>query len=109
MQNSVMVVATVTIRPDAYETFRAFERLAVGIMARYGGKVERVIVADRREQGGKLKEVHVVSFPDEDRMMAYLSDEELDGHIHLREASALHTELIIGVDATEYLSAARPV
>jgi uncharacterized protein (DUF1330 family) len=108
MQSRVMVVSTVTVRPDAYETFREFEKLAVGIMARYGGKVERVVVADRRAQGGKLKEVHLVSFPDEDRMFAYLSDEELASHIHMREASTLSTELIIGVESGDHPAVTTP-
>ena len=90
----MLLVATMTVRREAIDEFRAFERQAAAIMARYGGVIERSIVAD--DGSGPLQEVHVVSFPDERALAAYQVDDGLQRIAPLRERSVIQTVIVRG-------------
>ena len=81
----MLLVATMTVRREAVEDFRAFERRAATIMAKYGGVIERTIVAD--DGSAPLQEVQVVRFPDERALAAYQADEGLQRIAPLRVRS----------------------
>ena len=98
----MLLVATMTVRREAVEDFRAFERRAATIMAKYGGVIERTIVAD--DGSTPLQEVHVVSFPDERAFAAYQADEGLQRIAPLRERSVIQTVIVRGEAGPDYRS-----
>ena len=95
-------VVILTVRKDALEAFRAFERHAAAVMAGHGGRIERTIVVSPTDTPDLVKEIHVVTFPDEAAFLAYRSDPRLATLGHLRTASVVHTEVLVGEDGPRY-------
>jgi uncharacterized protein (DUF1330 family) len=100
-------VAILTVRRDALGTFRAFERHAAAVMATHGGRIERTVVAAAAAPD-LVREVHVVTFPDVRAFHGYRDDPRLAEMAHLREASVVHTELLVGEDGPRDDGAAPP-
>lgn len=98
----MILVAILTVRRDAIEAFRAYEARAAAVMARYGGAIERTVVTAPDASGSSFKEIHLVTFPDELALAAYRSDAELGTVAHLRDASVLETEILIGEEGPTY-------
>ena len=65
MPESLSLVAIITVRRAALASFRAFETQAVRIMAEHGGRIERTVVVAEDAQPETIKEIHIVTFPDE--------------------------------------------
>jgi uncharacterized protein (DUF1330 family) len=95
------LVAIITVKRAALESFREFERQAAMVMASYGGRIERTVVTDGSTPE-VLKEIHVVTFPDEVAFRAYRDDARLARHAHLREASVVDTEVLVGEEGPRY-------
>jgi len=96
------LVVILTVRRDAIEEFRAFEKHAAGVMATHGGRVERTVVVAPDGTPDVFKEIHVVTFPDEQAYTAYRADERLARFAHLRDESVVHTEVLAGEDGPSY-------
>ena len=96
------LVVILTVRRDALEAFRAFERDAAAVMAVHGGRIERTVVVSPTDTPALVKEIHVVTFPDEPAFLAYQSDPRLATLGHLRAASVVHTEILAGEDGPRY-------
>jgi hypothetical protein len=96
------LVAILSVRPERLDEFRAFERAAAAVMARHGGAIERTVVIPPAGAEAPLKEVHIVTFPDEGALHAYQRDPALQEVLHLRAGSVVATELLIGEDGPEY-------
>lgn len=96
------LVVILTVRRDALEAFRAFERDAAAVMAVHGGRIERTVVVSPADTPDLVKEIHVVTFPDEPAFLAYQSDPRLATLGHLRAASVVHTEILAGEDGPRY-------
>jgi hypothetical protein len=92
----VILVVILTVRRAELAAFHAFEELAAGVMTRYGGTMQRRIAVDADASAEVVKEVHVVSFPDADAFAAYRADGELQHAAHLRRASVVATEILVG-------------
>jgi hypothetical protein len=103
----VTLVAILTVRKDALAAFRVFERHAAAVMATHGGRIERTVVAAAATPD-LVREVHVVTFPDVRAFHAYRDDARLAEMAHLREASVVHTELLVGEDGPHYDGPAPP-
>ena len=99
------LVVILTVRKEAIDKFRAFEKKAATVMAKYGGAIERTVVVAPAGKEDLLKEIHIVTFPDEQAFLAYRQDEELQDVASLRAESVVHTELMIGQDGPDYGSA----
>ena len=95
-------VVILTVRKDAIEIFRAFERHAARVMATHGGRIERTVVVTPDGLPDVIKEIHVVTFPNEQAFAAYRTDEELARFAHLRDQSVVHTETFVGEDGPSY-------
>jgi uncharacterized protein (DUF1330 family) len=95
------LVATLRVRKEAEESFRAYERLAAAVMRRYGGTIART-VALPDDDPATFVELHVVTFPDAEAFAAYQRDDELARSAHLREASIVATKIAIGAPGPEY-------
>lgn len=61
----------------------SFERRALEIMARYGGRLVVGIELSRDPTGGG-EEVHVLEFPSKNALVSYQNDAELQGLAELR-------------------------
>jgi hypothetical protein len=96
------LVAILTVRREALDRFRAFERHAAGVMARHGGRIERTVVVSPDGSPDLVKEVHVITFPDERAYAAYREDPRRGELVHLRDASVVHTEVLVGEDGPDY-------
>lgn len=94
------LVVILTVRRDALDAFHAFERRAAAIMARYGGAIERTVAI--APEGATVKEVHLVTFPDARSFEAYRKDDDLAAIAHLRQASVIAAEILIGEDGPDY-------
>jgi len=96
------LLAMMTVRRDAIEKFRAFERRAATVMRTHGGRIERTVVVAVDGSPDLFKEIHVVTFPSESAFAAYRGDEGLSELAHLREQSVVHTEILAGEDGPDY-------
>jgi hypothetical protein len=96
------LVAILTVRREALERFRAFERHAATVMARHGGRIERTVVVSPEGSPDLVKEVHVVTFPDDRAYAAYRDDPGRRELAHLRDASVVNTEVLVGEDGPDY-------
>jgi antibiotic biosynthesis monooxygenase (ABM) superfamily enzyme len=92
----ITLVATITVRMDAKESFHAFEDAAAGNMSDYGGALERRIVIE--VDASTFKEVHIVTFPGMETYLQYQNDPRLAQVRPLRQASVVATELLTGTD-----------
>ena len=91
------LVAILTVRKDAIDRFRAFEAHAAEVMKRHGGQLERVLVVPHGSPE-LIREIHVVTFPNESAFAAYRKDERLAKFAHWGEQSVVQTELFVGED-----------
>jgi uncharacterized protein (DUF1330 family) len=98
----VTLVAILTVKSEALEKFRSFEKKAAAVMARYGGAIERTVVVPPDSAEGLLKEIHVVTFPNQQAFTEYRNDAELKTISHLRDESVVATELFVGEDGPDY-------
>lgn len=98
----MILVAILTVRRDALDKFRAFERQAAALMTRHGGRIERTVVVAPDGSAEVVKEIHVVTFPDEQALVAYRADERLGELAHLRDESVVHTAVFVGEDGPRY-------
>jgi predicted N-acetyltransferase YhbS/uncharacterized protein (DUF1330 family) len=96
------LVVILTVKQNALEAFRAFERHAATVMAAHGGRIERTVVVSPADTPEFVKEIHVVTFPDEPAFRDYRSDARLARVAHLREASVVHTDVLVGEDGPRY-------
>jgi uncharacterized protein (DUF1330 family) len=96
------LVVILAVLSEKMESFRSFETKAAAIMAKYGGAIERSVVIPPENEGGLLKEVHIVTFPDERALAAYRDDNGLREIAHLREESVVKTEIMVGEDGPDY-------
>jgi len=96
------LVVILTVRRDAIEKFRTFEKHAAGVMVTHGGRIERTVVVAPDGTPDVFKEIHVVTFPDEQAYTAYRADERLARFAHLRDESVVHTEVLAGEDGPSY-------
>ena len=96
------LVAILTVRREAIDNFRAYEAHAAQVMKKHGGRFERTVVVVPEGSPELMKEIHVVTFPNEQAFAAYRKDERLTEFAHLRDESVVHTELFVGEDGPSY-------
>jgi uncharacterized protein (DUF1330 family) len=96
------LVAIMTVRKKATETFRRFESKAATVMARHGGTIERTVVVQMADRDDLFKEVHIVTFPSADAFLMYRQDGALQEIAHLRNEAVIDTEVLIGEDGPDY-------
>jgi hypothetical protein len=61
-----------------------------------------VVVIPLPAEPSLFKEVHVVTFPDATAFAAYGADPALTSAAALRDASVVHTEVLLGEDGPSY-------
>lgn len=95
MAEPLLVLVILTILPGANGRFLDFERRAVGIMARYGGVVERIIIAEPSAIG-EPRQVHLLRFPSAQAFASYQCDAELVSLGEMRSTAIAHTQVLLG-------------
>src|SRR3954471_16460422 len=96
------LVVILTVRTDALESFRDYERSAARVMARYCGAIERAVGIPAKPGEASFREVQIVTFAGAAAFEAYRMDGEIAALAPLREISVLATEIMIGEDGPEY-------
>jgi uncharacterized protein (DUF1330 family) len=97
----LVLVATLGVRKEALEQFRAYENTAARVMRRYGGAIARTVALPPGE-GPLLEEIHLVTFPDQGAFAAYQRDAEIVAAAPLREAAIATTRVVIGAPGPRY-------
>jgi len=87
-----------SIDPEHKGEFERFEELAVGIMSRYGGRLERRISFPPGEDPSRPDELHLVVFPDRETFARYRRDPDLQALADLRAAAIRRTVVWEGGD-----------
>jgi uncharacterized protein (DUF1330 family) len=98
----MLIVAILTVKTDAAASFHAFEKIAVSIMARHGGTLERTVVVLPGPGESVFREVHVLRFPDAAAFAAYKADPEMAKALPLRNAAVVQTEILAGEEGPLY-------
>ena len=96
------LVVIITVAAEALTEFHEYERRAAKIMAKHGGRIERVVRVPSDAPGLPLKEVHVVTFPNAAAFDAYRGDAELVALLDMRARTVLDTQILTGEDAPVY-------
>jgi uncharacterized protein (DUF1330 family) len=99
------VVAILTVRREALEAFREFEGHAAIVMAAHGGRIERTVVVEEPSAPELVTEIHLVTFPDAHAFAAYREDPRLAARAHLREASVVRSQILVGEEGPRYEAA----
>jgi hypothetical protein len=100
-QPAFALVATLSVRRDAVEQFRQYERTAARVMRQYGGVIAHTVAAPAKDPA-LLEEIHLVTFPDAHAFAAYQRDPELAEAAPLRAASIAATQVVIGEEGPRY-------
>ncbi|MDQ1466647.1 MAG: hypothetical protein QOH10_1062 [Actinomycetota bacterium] len=91
----MLLTQIVRIPAEGVRDFQQFESQVLPLLPRYGGElVQRV-----RGREGRF-EVHLVSFPSQHALDAYLCDPERVAALPLLESSGAETELVEVLDVT---------
>src|SRR5437016_6506250 len=98
----MILVVILTVRNEVLEQFRTFEQKAAHVMAKHGGAIERAVVIAPKNGEAFFQEVHIVTFPNQQALTAYQQDEEIKLVAHLRAASVIKTEILIGEAGPDY-------
>lgn len=98
----LLVLAVLTVQRAAMADFEAYERLAMAILRRHGGKLERVVRVPAADGVATFEEVHLLSFPDSAIFAGFRSDPELRAAAALRDASIVKTTIIEGREGPAY-------
>ena len=103
MGEAPLLVVSLFIHPGQEDAFRRFETAAARIMARHGGRIERVIRPTGSPTGDPLPhEIHLVAFPDDAHIAAYRADPDLAALAPLRQAAIARTIIVAGVEEEAY-------
>lgn len=99
----MILVVSLWLKDSNLEGFEAFERQAASLMARYDGRMERVIRLIPDPGGQGPFEIHLVSFPDGSALVAYQQDPEVQALSRQRGEVIARTAIQTGRDQDPYL------
>jgi len=91
----MLLTQIVRIPPSGVADFQRFEERVLPLLPRFGGALERRV----RGHDGEF-EVHLVSFPSQDALDAYLAAPERVAALPLLAASGAVAELVEVLDVT---------
>ncbi|MFT3725168.1 MAG: hypothetical protein QM773_16475 [Hyphomonadaceae bacterium] len=93
-------IVSLWIQPGQEAAFEAFERDAVRIMVRHGGRIDSAVRVGG--EGDRPFEVHLVSFPDPAAADSYAADPETQSLRTRRAAIIARTTVLEGREAGPY-------
>jgi uncharacterized protein (DUF1330 family) len=91
MREINMIYVLVELRVKSFKNFEKFEKKAIAIMSRYGGDLLMAFESQRDKDSGE--EIHLLSFPSNDKLNEYLNDDELHQLQELRQ-SAIESTIV---------------
>ena len=89
----VSLVVSLWLNTDDVAAFESFERSAVRVMTRHGGRIDNVVRLTDAERGDGPFEVHIVSFPSWSAFDAYRADSAFKALLPQRERLIARTEV----------------
>ena len=98
----MILVATLTVRRDSVQDYRAYERRVVAIMAEHGIRIERTVVVQPEQDTETVKEVHIVRAPSAEALAAYRRDARYLALAPIRERVIVSTDVLAGEDGPDY-------
>ncbi len=98
----MILVAILTVKKEAIDAFREYETHAAEIMKNFDGRIERTVVVQQDCSSNLMKEIHVVTFPDETAYVSYRQDKRMVKFSYLRDQSVVHTEIFVGEEGPRY-------
>lgn len=101
MDTQLVLVVSLWVDPARLDAFMAYEREAARIMAKYGGRIDRVIRIQTTDEAQPF-EVHVIHFPDEPAFERYRADPEIARLSAIRAEVILRTSIVMGQDIDAY-------
>jgi uncharacterized protein (DUF1330 family) len=101
-RNHLIIVAILTLHTGTIESFREYETKAARILSKYGGVIERTVVIEAPSPDERMREVHLLSFPNQESFTRYRSDPDLAALASLRATSIAHTEVLFGREGPDY-------
>jgi len=101
MSERVVLVVSLWLNDGMVAEFEAFEREIAKIQQRHGGRIERAIRLGRQDDDTPF-EVHVVSFPDAERLAAYRADPAMSALAERRTRIFRRTVIAEGYDVGPY-------
>ncbi len=98
-----ILIVSLWLKSDDVSAFEAYERRAVQLLEKYGGRIERVVrVRKQTDEKDAPFEIHVVSFPNENKFADYLADSERGKLADLRDRIIARTETVSGFDVSYF-------
>jgi uncharacterized protein (DUF1330 family) len=86
-----MIYVFVELKIKDFKKFEKFEKKALAIISQYGGELIAAFETQHEKNSGE--EIHILSFPNNDQLNAYLNDEGLHDLQELRK-SAIESTLV---------------
>jgi uncharacterized protein (DUF1330 family) len=90
---ALTLVMLAQIPPDGIEDYQTYESTVLPLLPDHGGVAQR-----RLRSGDSTVEIHVVSFPSEEALAAYLADPRRQAAAPMLERSGATTETIAVTD-----------
>lgn len=97
----MIVIAVLTVRRDELARFRAYEAFAIARVRAHGGELERAIELDEPDPT-RVRELHVLRFPDADAFARFRADPDLVARQADRTVAVVETVVWTGVDGPIY-------
>jgi uncharacterized protein (DUF1330 family) len=99
----VILIVHLWLKTPDVAAFEAFERKAAAVMARHGGRIERVLrTGKENDDSDPPFEVHIVRFPDEKAFRTYRDDPQTLRLAPLRNEIIARTLIWKGSDVEPY-------
>lgn len=97
----IFITQIIHIHPEKEKEFLEFEDFAIPLMAEYGGKMMHRIRPAKENFVEHLTdtfpyEVHILSFPSEEKLSEFIKDKRRQDFIHLKNESVKTTFMIRG-------------
>ena len=97
----IFITQIIHIHPEKEKEFLEFEDFAIPLMAEYGGKMMHRIRPAQENFVDHLTdafpyEVHILSFPSEEKLSDFIADPKRQAFVHLKNESVKTTFLIKG-------------
>ncbi len=100
----LIVIAHLKVRAGKRQQFEAFERQALALIERHGGKLLQAMRPVGAVPPAELPdEVHVLRFPGEEALAAYRADPGLAALAGLRAEAIESTQLLIGSPLAQWV------
>lgn len=102
-ERKLILVVSLWLKGENVSDFEDYERRAARLLARHGSKIERAVrIKKQSESGDEPFEIHIVSFPNEEKFADYLADSETRKLAETRDRIIARTEIISGCDVKNY-------